>query len=144
MSKVTLLRMNITSCTWTFILLHCGCGKPQHTSVIIFENPSLLKNSTINSQLSYEGGIPKMHEMFSFFFENILIFIFLSYQLLILLQLEYKVLCNRQTVSDFLRSLSLPDNIFFMFSYTQFPSALNITFSVSSSLWLLTNQGIKY
>ena len=49
MLKVTLLRMNITSCTWTFILLHCGCGKPQHTHVIIFENPPLLKNSTINS-----------------------------------------------------------------------------------------------
>ena len=144
MSKVTLLRMNITSCTWTFILLHCGCGKPQHTNVIIFENPSLLKNSTINSQLSYEEGIPKMHEMFSFFLESILIFIFLSYQSLTLLQLKYKVLCNRQIVSDFLRSLSLPDNIFFMFFQIQFPSALHITFSISSSLWLLINQGIKY
>lgn len=49
MLKMTFLRVNITCCPQTFVLPPCGCGQPQHTSVILFENPSLVKNSTIKS-----------------------------------------------------------------------------------------------
>ena len=62
MLKVTLLRMNITSYTWTFILPPCGCDKPQHTNVILFENLCLVKNKTIKPYLSLGRIIPEMHK----------------------------------------------------------------------------------
>ena len=60
--KVTFLRMNITSYTRTFILPPCGCGKPQYTSVILFENLCSVKNKTIKPYLSLWRIIPEMHK----------------------------------------------------------------------------------